>query len=110
MVFPEGHKSVRNGNAVNPQQRADGEEVEEGDDHAAGLTKMLFDRLGNITGWVAARQTQTCQRAVAIEGNRVCQKQHQQDRNQAAKTGADREEQHACTDCGTEQPQCPGGI
>ena len=54
LVFPEGHEGVSNGDAVNPQQRANGKEVEERDHHPAGFTEMLFHRFGNVAGDVAA--------------------------------------------------------
>ena len=110
LVFPEGHKGVGNGDAVNPQQRANGKEVEEGDYHPAGLTKMLLHRFGDVAGDVTAGQTQTRQRAVAVKGNREREYQHQQDGDQAAKACTDREEQHACANGGTKQAERPGGI
>ncbi len=71
---------------------------------------MLLHRFGDVPGDVAAGQTQTRQRAVAVKGDREGEKQHQQDGDQTAKACADREEQHACANGGTKQAQRPGGI
>ena len=79
------------------------EEVQERDNHAASFTKMLFHRFRNVAGRVRARKTQTRQRPVAIKRDGVCQYQHQKNRDQSAKTCADREEQHPGADCRTKQ-------
>ena len=110
LVFPERHKGVGNGHAVNPQQWANGKEVEEGDDHPAGLAEVLFHRFGNVAGDITAGQAQTRQRAVTVKCNREREDQHQQDGDQPAKACANREEQHACANGGSEQAQRPGGI
>ena len=110
LVFPEGHKGVGNGDAVNPKQRANGEEVEEGDHHPAGFAKMLFHRFGDVAGDVAAGEAQTRQRAVAVKRNRERKNQHQQDRDQSTKACANGEEQHACANGGTKQAERPCGI
>ncbi len=63
--FPERHKGIGNSNAINPQQWANREEVQERDNHAASFTKMLFHRFRNVAGRVKARKTQTRQRPVS---------------------------------------------
>ncbi|MDF2528117.1 MAG: hypothetical protein K0S17_3202 [Enterobacter mori] len=54
LVFPEGHEGVGNSDTVNPQQRANRKEVEEGDHHPAGLTEVLFYRFGDVARDVTA--------------------------------------------------------
>ena len=81
LVFPEGHEGVSNSDAVNPQQRANGKEVEERDHHPTGFTEMLFHRFGDVAGDVAAGQAEARQRAVAVKRYRERENQHQQDRD-----------------------------
>lgn len=110
LVFPEGHKGVGNGDAVNPQQRANRKEIEESDHHPTGFTEVLFHRFGDVAGDVTARQAQARQRAVAVKRNREGEYQHQQDGDQAAKACANGEEQHACANGGTKQAKRPCGV
>lgn len=52
LVFPERHERVGNSNAIDPQQRTNREEIEERDNHATRLTKVLFYRFSDVAGRV----------------------------------------------------------
>ncbi|MNE19774.1 hypothetical protein D3C80_1128680 [compost metagenome] len=109
LVLKEAAHGVGQGNAVDQQDRKNGEEIQQGDQGAGLYPEMLLDHLGDVRPFTTG-QDEAGQAAVRVVRHRERQQRQDQQRPETAKTCVDRQKQGSRTNRRAKQAQHPGGV